>query len=502
MLTSSRKRGIDVGLRALGFAVWLSFILSCIGLNQSHGLSCADDAWFAIIAKSLANGIGYATTFSEPGEFGHLTQFNPFTGTGPTLIVPCALAFGLIGKSEVVPGLIAIFMWGGLLTFLLIRIGRRTDAASFLLGVSVMCAAFFATFSYHFEHWYAFLGEIVAAALVIVAHWILANERFSKNWLLLAGLALGLAFQAKLLAAVAMPGIVLLFVIRGIDTGCRPAQWLRYAAILSIGLVMPTLVFEGYKLFQLGFHGYAMNWQELLAATKERGVGSDTHLTWPFLQGRMASVYERFGLNLLGLLALIATGALLLWRSASKNWTLLSTGLLLSAATAAVYWATLSTGWPRYLVICVTMTAFLLSIPIFTLERWPKLLFTCLVLLLLTTGLSRTGRVLDSVDRGLFRSTTNRVARASLVQVIEQRKKAGPIILASRWWGSFADVEFLLSGSMNFERLETVDSLPGPKLILFNSRFDPAPDAAISAVKARPSSIVFAGGSYVLIEAR
>lgn len=502
MITSSQKRAIDVSLRGLGFAVWLGFILFCIGLNQSHGLCCADDAWFAIIAKSVASGLGYATTFSDPGELARLTQFNPFTGTGPTLIIPCALVLGLFGKSEVVPGLVAILIWGGLLTFLLVRISRRIDAASFLLGVSVMCATFFATFSYHFEHWYAFLGEIVAAALVIVAHWILSNERFRGSWLLLAGLALGLAFQAKLLAAVAMPGIILLFVIRGINTGCRPAQWCRYAATLLIGFLMPVLAFEGYKLFQLGLRGYAMNWQQLLAAIEQMGVRSDSQVTWPLLQRRMASVYERFGLNLFGLLALIATATYFHWRSASKNWAWLSTGILFSTVSAAIYWATLSTGLPRYLVIYFAMTAFLLSIPIFTLKWWPKLLFTFLLLLLLKTGFSRAAYVLNSVDRGLFRPTTNRAARTSLVQAIEERKKAGPITLASRWWGSCVDVEFLLPGSMNFERLEMLDSLPGPKLILFNSRVDQAPDEAISAAKARPSSVVFAEGAYELIELR
>ena len=160
-----------------------------------------------------------------------------------------------------------------------------------------MCAAFVARFSFHFEQWYAFLGEIVATALIIVAHWILSSERFSGGWLVLAGLALGLAFQAKFLAAIAASGIVLLFVIRGIDAGCPPAQWLRYFATLLIACLIPTLAFEGYKLFQLGADGYAMNWRELLAATKEMGTQGAVHVTWSSLQQRMALVYERLGLN-------------------------------------------------------------------------------------------------------------------------------------------------------------------------------------------------------------
>ena len=491
-----------MSLRALGFAIWLGFILFCIGLNQSHGLSCADDAWFAIVAKSLASGLGYATTFPVSGELAHPIPFNPLTGTGPTLIVPCALAFRLFGKSEVLPGLIAILTWGSLLTFLLARINRRIDAFSFLFGVGVMCAAFVATFAFHSEQWYAFLGEIVATALVILAHWILSSERFNGGWLVLAGLALGLAFQAKFLAVIAATGIILLFVIRGIDAGCPLGQWLRYFATLLIACLIPTLAFEGYKLFQLGADGYAMNWRELLATTKEMGTQSAVHVTWSSLQERMALVYERFGLNLLALFALNAAGVFLSVRSASKNWTLFAAGILLSMTSAAIYWATLSKGWPRYLVICIAMGAFLLSIPMFAHAWRGKLFFALFAILLLKTGFSRSGNIFDSIDRGLFRPTEERAARSSLVRIIERRQKEGPIILASRWWGSLVDVEFLLPGSVNFERIETVLELPGPKLILLNHGFDPPLDEVINTARARTSSVVFAGGPYELIEVR
>jgi hypothetical protein len=149
------------------------------------------------------------------------------------------------------------------------------------------------------------------------------------------------------------------------------------------------------------------------------------------------------------------------------------------------------------------MGAFLLSVPIFTLELWPKLLFALLTLVLLKTGLSRAGDIVQSADRGLFRPTTERAARASLTRIIDQRKQEAPTILASRWWGSFADVEFSLPGSMNFKRIETVIELPEPKIILLNHRFDPWwQDELINKTRARTSSIIFSGGPYELLEVR
>ncbi len=442
------------------------------------GLHCADDAFFAIVAKSLASGLGYATTFPVSEEIAHPILFDPSTGTGPTLIVPCAIAFKIFGKNEVLPGLTAILTWGSVLTLVLARISRRIDGLSFLLGVSVMCAAFLGTFAFHFEQWYSFLGEIVAAAFLILAHWLISNERFAETSSFLCGLALGCAFQAKFLAAISATGIVLVFVVRGMRAGFRPVQLVKCAAALLIGFLIPTLTFEAYKLFELGGHGYLANWQELLNFIKAQGMPSNIHVNVPLVHQRISLAHYRFGVNLIGLLALITFGMLLYWRSASKNWISLSAGLLLSVATTAIYWATLSIGWPRYLVIAVAMGAFLLSVPIFTLELWPKLLFALLTLVLLMTGLSRAGHIVQSADHGLFRPTTERAARASLTRIIDQRQQEAPTILASRWWASFADVEFSLPGSMNFKRIETVIELPEPKIILLNHRFDTFASAA------------------------
>jgi hypothetical protein len=55
---------------------------------------------------------------------------------------------------------------------------------------------------------------------------------------------------------------------------------------------------------------------------------------------------------------------------------------------------------------------------------------------------------------------------------------------------------------MNFKRMETVSELPEPKIILFNHRFDPPQDELINKMRARTSSIIFAGGPYELLEVR
>jgi hypothetical protein len=303
----------------------------------------------------------------------------------------------------------------------------------------------------------------------------------------------------------AATGIVLVFVVRGTRAGFRPVQLVKCAAALLIGFLIPTLTFEAWKLFELGGHGYLANWLENLHFIRGMGMRRNIHGNVLLVQQRIALFHDDFGVNLIGLLALITFGMLLYWRSASKNWISLSAGLLLSVATIAIYWATLSIGLARYLVIAVAMGAFLLSVPIFTLELRPKLLFALLTLVLLMTGLSRAGHFVQSAAHGLFRPSPERAARASLVRIIEQRQQEAPTILAARYWPSFVAVEFSLPGSMNFKRIETVIELPGPKLILLNDtldRFAPPQDELINKIRARTSSIIFAGGPYELLEVR
>ena len=62
-------------------------------------------------------------------------------------------------------------------------------------------------------------------------------------------------------------------------------------------------------------------------------------------------------------------------------------------------------------------------------------------------------------------------------------------------------------GCMNFKRIETVIELPEPKIILLNHYYDswpgaPPQDELINKIRARTSSIIFAGGPYELLEVR
>jgi hypothetical protein len=395
----------------------------------------------------------------------------------------------------------AVACWGGVLAVLLLRVSRRTDGGSLLASVVLFCLAILATFAYHFEQWFAFIGEVPAAALLLLGHWLLAGERFTSRAIFLGGLCLGLAVQTKYQAVIATAGALIIFIVQLKRSG---AGWRTAAANtrwLVAGCVIPTALFELYKFLHLGSAAYVSNWQEFLVASREMGIQTGTRITLQLLQERAAVLHERFGFHWWGVVAfLAATGALLL-RHAATHWRLVFGSVLASVVISGFYWAALSVGRPRYAIICIAMMCFAIVIPILGLPRWwQKLIAAAVICLLLRDGITRAPYVWKTADRGLFRASTERIARSQLLQHVGRVRATEPVQLVSRYWGSFADIEFLLPDSMNFRRMDSVEPSGPKKLILINNRFNDPNDLTIMGARQRATSKVFSGGPYELLE--
>lgn len=497
----SSARAHDRPLLLAALFVWLAFVLYCVGLAVSNGLCSADDSWFAIIAKSVAGGSGYATTFAKDVEVTRPLLFNPATGTGPALILPCALALKLFGRSELLPGFTAIALWAAVLTAVFARMSGIVNGASMLAGVAVFCGAILATFPFHFEQWYAFLGEILAASLLLAAHWLVALEKLSSRTAFVAGLCVGLALQTKYQALVATGGVFIIFAVQARRARLSAGATIACIALLLAGCVLPTALFELYKLICLGPSAYERNWHEFLAATREMGLQSGTPLSGQLLRDRLILAHARFGINGWALAAFTAVASYFYRRAALGAWSLLFSGVVLSIVLSAGYWVAFSIGWPRYLTISITLICFVFALPLFSLRSWrQKLACAALACLVLASGFPHIPSGARNADHGLFRPNSTRAARIQLVAEIQRFQAEHPEPLASRWWGSFADIEFMLPGSMNFKRIETVLGLPGPKRILINTQFTDIGDPVVAMIRARAHVTLFAEGPYQLLE--
>ena len=453
----------------------MTFILFCIGSAISFGLCCVDDGVIALAAKSLAHGYGYSTHFladgSPPQFYGYPPQFSPAITTGPTLVLPCALMLRLFGDHEVIPGLVAITAWAATFTFLFERIRRRVTNGSLFAGIAIFCLSVAIVFVFHFENWHAFLGEVTAGALLILAHWILAMETLSPKWLFLGGLCVGLAIQTKNLALLGGIGVLIALAVR-LKGRQRLPEILAYPAILFAGCILPTLLFESWKIIDLGIHGYLVNWSGFLAAAKRHGVGADRG---PFLHlagQRLAVIRHSFSINPLVYLIIVVLSLGTVAVRFSRSWIILASSVYASVFVWSVYWIYVSTGWARHFEIALLMACFALTIPIFGARSMKDaLLFIGLAIFLLAPALPRLPFLRNRLNHGLFASVGNRHARKKVVKTIRNlHAKTPSVIFAGTWWAEYVDVEFDLQNII-IRHIDQVTQEPGPKFVLVNKNY-------------------------------
>jgi hypothetical protein len=501
---------------ALG--VWAAFVLFCVGLTFSRGLCCADDSWFAVAAKNIATGVGYLKPLDDSMGVPYSTRFNPPFGMGPTLIVPCAAIMRVVGVNEVVPGLSAILLWASLLTALFVRMGRQTTNPGFPLAVAIFCFACLIVFAAHFEQLYAFLGEIPVAAFSLLALWIVAVEKLSGKSLFLSGILIGLSLQTKPIAALTVPAFLVVLALRLKGAGLTRRALFGRAALASAACFLPTAAFETIKLQRLGLRNYADYTWHFLGRLVSQGaqwgflrtlaghdVGAEHASVLELLRQRIEVIHDHFVIHPVFLLAFLVL-PLVLWRGLlEERWRPLFLGLFVAIWSFGGYWLFISIGWPRYLVVAVAIGCFALCIPIVGLQRaWQRVLFALVSLAVLIGGggLGRLRFIVTDVDNGLFRPSSERLARARVVATIKEQAKQGPLILSSEGWASYVDVEFLLDGPMNFRSYDRISSQPGRKAVLMNRRFRGTNADVTREVRSRTSATLFSEGLYELLEIR
>lgn len=91
---NSCRQAPDGAYFIMPLAILIAFVVFCVGRTSSFGVNSADDAYFASIAKNVAFGVGYGTTATGQG----FKPFDPEIGTGPTVILPVALAIMIFGN--------------------------------------------------------------------------------------------------------------------------------------------------------------------------------------------------------------------------------------------------------------------------------------------------------------------------------------------------------------------------------------------------------------------
>ena len=431
-------------LSALSRIPFLCLLAFCIGHAASLGLYYADDAWFACMAKSLASGRGYATPWGKLEEAGRYLPFNPKTGVGPAIILPMAAGIFLFGNRGPVPEISIILLWF-LLLLLIDRAVRRIAKPGRFLFPAVVTVSIFAIFGWHIETWTAGLGEAVATLAAALSFLLWASARKPRDFAA-AGLAFGLAIEAKLIVLLALPALAVATLAgRRPNDAPREHSPVAGAAAYAIGCCAPIFAFEAWKMAVLGAAGYLANWREYLAFVRELGAPGAAGSLAALIRERFEALRYRFGIDPCVLIAALAAILFAGFRLEKAEARRATTACAAAMACLFAYWLLFSNGWPRYAIVSLIFLCLCYGM-IVAFAKWP---YALAVLALAVAGhrqgFSKLNFAMELADNGLFRDASPKREHDQVVAALEAMIAEGKTAqIASQHWATFADISFAL----------------------------------------------------------
>ena len=331
-----------------------------------------DEAFNLTVPRNLLAGLGYASDGALSGST--ITLFDARISTGPVVLLPIAAVLALGADLVVGARLIPLAYWVLLLAGLAIlgrRIGGRWSA---LIAVALPLAFTAAAGQSPIRGPADILGEIPAAALLVWALIVLPR----RAWL--AGLLVGLAVQAKLIALLALPAFAIALWVLADDQGwARVRNALRRSWLPLAFVALPTFLFELAALFTFGIGGFIEHLRELVRFVRSGGQVAAT--TVPEKLATLADSWSLPGfiaaLALVLLAALVVTGIVIARRDprpADRLVFMYATTAAVGALTFIAWWSTAShlPLWIRHPAVGIlAFVPVLAAVAIWAVQRMP-----------------------------------------------------------------------------------------------------------------------------------
>jgi hypothetical protein len=451
----------------------LLFTFFSIGLVFSRGLCCGDDAYHSVVAKNLANGNGYSSSIQEGKSQYKLTEFDTRIGVGPTIILPAAFMIKIFGNQYWVPGLTVVLFWG-LELFSIGFLLNKFVKGKFDLVVAIITFFYFCytLMAYHFEQWFALLGEIPAALLIILSV-LVYFQKDSKVNQIFAGLLFSLAIQAKLVTLLLFLTLLLILMLfqfwKKNKLKIKLLDYFSSLSIIGFGFLIPLVILEFWKLISLRFSNYIFNWSKYVNNVTEKGISIDQDLFQKVLQ-RISILYDRFGIILpIIFLLLVIIGFFI--KKDKKIFEIYSV-LFSMTIIYTFYWSFLSIGWARYYIIALILIIFIFILPIIStkVSKQKKYLYFISLLIVSIINLEKINIMFPIQNVNLYKPTISTLALEEISHLASTQLKKKPFI--TQWWATAADVEYLLSTNLNFTTYLDPDlDLDKTNTIIINSKF-------------------------------
>ncbi len=443
------------GFYLIGLLIFSFFIYIVYGHVFSEGLSCADDSFFAVVAKNLAFGNGYATS-----DKGALIYFDPRISIGPTLILPASLMISIFGNLPWVPGFVTATINFILIILIFLSLKSKIGIIRSLLLITVILIFYYILLAGNFFlYWYSFIGELPAALFFVWGVFIFASFPTHKKTIAFACLIFGLAFITKMLSLLGFIPILIWLIINVIKD--KPNRKTRFYSLFYgiIAFSAPFLLFEIWKFFTLGFKAYLHNVIAVVFSFVKHGaptIASDFSFI-AIIQERSKIFIENFGFSLITLLLIaIIAGLSIFYFEKEKYIRTVFVFLMVGALLHMLWWLLLSYSWPRYAIIGLVLYFSALSC-IIIISKSRILAFSIILLFMIIFSLGNK-KLLSPVLFVLENKFEYTPRVKNLLKTAEFLKDySQDIPFISGWWAIFTDLEYTLPSVLNFKHYALVN---------------------------------------------
>ena len=425
-----------------------------------------DDAHNANVAKDLAFGMGYSTSYHE------LVPFNPEATTGPVILLPAAAFVWLFGNRYWVPTFaVVVCLWTALgVVLLLLR--RYLEPRAWWIATGLIA---FGLAVYDADE-FGLLGDVPGALLAIASVLVLCGQNASgRIWR--AGLLLGVAIQVKLLVLLVAPA-ALVYICAAPSPNRR-----RDVVLFCAAAVLPSAFWEFWQLASIGsVHEWmALNVRQFAFIRTWSGVNivqtiDVAEAVRRQLSLHVSSLLEDFhGWSSLILFpTALAFGLVVMLRAKRAEAPLRAASLILVGAGVVhlIWWFALDTdGWYRHLLPAVVYVLVAAAITVAANTTASPRLGVVGLCLLLASGLPQLSN-LSYVLRPFRREPRLSALLATRDAMIVLQKNHDFVFVGYGWWVP-RDLEYVLPTVGNFKdvlRLRKAD-LAGKTIVLVRNEF-------------------------------
>lgn len=457
----------------------LIFFISLLGLERvfTH-FPWYDDAYNATVAKNLASGYGYSTSY------GSLIPFNPEVTTGPSLIIPAAILMKFIGAKYWVPSFTNLLISMVLILIILVQVYQYYEEnlphpsklKSWLL---LSFALFYITVIWIPELMQIeFLGEF-PSGLFVCAGILVIFRSYSRPNVIIGGMLLGFAIMSKLSSLIMVIAVCIVWVVFfSIDLKTTKFSGSKIALVLLItGLILPVVIFESWKFITLGAHGFLdnANWSMDFLITHGSGISETLSVKSELVDYLITNFVKNFevlrgsdGIFRFYLYLFIFFGMIVSiiskvrTRTTISNIERVSITALFATTFYVVWWLLLSSlGWYRHLQPGIVVMSFAIIISILALFiRKAIVPLTVIMIIWIILYPSYWGAILErrKIPSELISATSK------TINYLMIEKTDGRSLLGCGWWAN-RRLEYLMPSVLNFQDCYTSD-LSGSDLVV------------------------------------